>query len=213
MSLDPVELTLCPSAGASPRDRRQEAILDAAEALFIEQGYDRTSLAEIVRRSGGSLATLYELFGNKQGLLHAIAIRWRDDTKQERINRCDAFGGSDVETLMSYVRGELETWQSPRAVALLRMLVSECLRDRDFAVQTYRDLHLPFIAEISELFSCWAASGRAQIDAPEAAAHLFLSTISGDMMLNRLFGVEDGLLDEAQIRWRLQPFIDYFEIA
>lgn len=35
----------------------------------MEQGYDGTSLAEIVRRSGGSLATLYDLFGNKQGLL------------------------------------------------------------------------------------------------------------------------------------------------
>ncbi|RYD43145.1 MAG: TetR/AcrR family transcriptional regulator, partial [Sphingomonadales bacterium] len=51
----------------SPRERRQSAILDAAESLFLEQGYERTSLAEIVKTSGGSLATLYELFGNKQG--------------------------------------------------------------------------------------------------------------------------------------------------
>ena len=33
------------------------------------------------------------------------------------------------------------------------------------------------------------------------------------MMLNRLFGVEDGMLDEAQIRWRLQPFFSHFRIA
>ena len=38
-------------------------------------------------------------------------------------------------------------------------------------------------------------------------------TISGDMMLSRLFGIEDGILDEAQIRWRLQPFLDHFGIA
>lgn len=69
------EPELCQTDGPSPRERRQSAILDAAESLFLEQGYDRTSLAEIVKRSGGSLATLYELFGNKQGLLHAIATR------------------------------------------------------------------------------------------------------------------------------------------
>src|SRR3546814_5445337 len=86
-ALNKCESAPCRMDGPSPRERRHEAILDAAEALFIEQGYDRTSLAEIVRRSGGSLATLYELFGNKQGLLHAIAIRWRDETMLERMER------------------------------------------------------------------------------------------------------------------------------
>lgn len=213
MSLDQTELTLCQRDSPSPRERRHEAILDAAETLFIEQGYDRTSLAEIVRRSGGSLATLYELFGNKQGLLHAIAIRWRDETKDERAARGDCSTQSNAETLMEYVRSECDIWQSPRSVALMRMLVSECLRDRDFAVQTYRDLHLPFIAELSDLFANWTAAGQARIVDPEATAHLFLSTISGDMLLSRLFGVEDGILDEAQIRWRLQPFFRQFGIT
>src|SRR3546814_4201594 len=75
------ESTLCQMDRSSPRERRQSAILDAAESLFLEQGYERTSLAEIVKRSGGSLATLYELFGNKQGLLRAIA-----DRKSTRLN-------------------------------------------------------------------------------------------------------------------------------
>jgi len=207
------ETSLCEADRSSPRARRHEAILDAAESLFIEQGYDRTSLAEIVRRSGGSLATLYELFGNKQGLLHALAIRWRDETTDERSGRDSAPGQSNVEVLRDYVRRECEIWQSPRAVALMRMLVSECLRDRDFALQTYRDLHLPFIAELSDLFASWTAAGDAEIDDPDAAAHLFMSIISGDAMLSRLAGVEDGILDERQIDWRLQPFISHFRIG
>lgn len=196
------------------RERRHEAILDAAEALFIEQGYDRTGLADIVRRSGGSLATLYDLFGNKQGLLHAIAIRWRDETTEERTGCCASGAShSNVDMLMAYVRRECDVWQSPRSVALMRMLVSECLRDRDFALQTYRDLHLPFIAELSDLFAAWTAAGEADIDDPAAAAHLFLSIVTGDSMLSRLAGVEDGILDEEQIWWRLRPFISHFRIG
>lgn len=215
--MDTNEVVLCqtdrPGEPPSPRERRHEAILDAAEALFMEQGYDRTSLAEIVRRSGGSLATLYELFGNKQGLLHAIAVRWCGETMAGRADRGAGSAQSNVETLMDYVRSECDTWRSPRAIALMRMLVSECLRDRDFALQTYRDLHLPFIAELTDLFAGWAAAGEAAIDDPEAAAHLFLSIVSGDTMLSRLFGVEDGIPDEAQIRWRLEPFFTHFRIA
>src|SRR3546814_13764796 len=57
--------------------RRQDrkAILDAAESLLLDQGFDRVSLAAVVGQSGGSLATLYELFGNKQGLLRAVIER------------------------------------------------------------------------------------------------------------------------------------------
>lgn len=206
------EISITQTDSASARARRHAAILDAAESLFIEQGYERTSLAEIVRRSGGSLATLYDLFGNKQGLLYAIAARWRDETVAQRVDRVADGPLSNRDILMSYVSGECNMLRSPRAVALMRMLVSESLRDRDFALQTYRDLHVPAIAELAGLFAEWTAKGEAAIDDPEAAAHLFFSIISGDSMLSTLAGVEDGVLDEAQIRWRLQPFFAHFGI-
>lgn len=206
------EISITQADSASARERRHAAILDAAESLFIEQGYERTSLAEIVRRSGGSLATPYDLFGNKQGLLYAIAARWRDETMAQRVARVAHGPLSNRDILMSYVSGECDMLRSPRSVALMRMLVSESLRDRDFALQTYRDLHVPAITELAELFAEWTAKGEAAIDDPEAAAHLFFSIIAGDSMLSTLAGVEDGLLDEAQIRWRLQPFFAHFRI-
>jgi AcrR family transcriptional regulator len=196
----------------SPRERRQEAIIDAAEALFLEQGYERTSLAEIVKRSGGSLATLYELFGNKQGLLHAIAARWCDEAMFRPLDGDATAEMSNVAILKSYAYRQSETMESPRAIALMRMLISESLRDREFALQMYREFHLPAISELSELFSRWAAAGEAEIDDPEAAAKLFLDIIIGDSMMNTLAGVEDEWLDSAQIDWRLQPFLAYFKI-
>ena len=90
--------------------------------------------------------------------------------------------------------------------------MSESLRDREFALQIYRDLHLPAIAELTELLAGWAAAGHAEIDDPQAAAKLFLDTIVGDSMLNTLAGVEDEWLDRDQIDWRLQPFLSYFKI-
>lgn len=46
-------------------------ILDAARALFFEQGYARTSMAMIVRAAGVSKTTLYARYANKADLFRA----------------------------------------------------------------------------------------------------------------------------------------------
>ena len=50
-------------------------ILDAAQALFFQHGFDETSLAMIIDESGGSRRSIYSEFGNKQGLLFAVVKR------------------------------------------------------------------------------------------------------------------------------------------
>ena len=48
----------------------QSAIVCAARDLFIEQGYGRTTIADIARTAGVSVETIYAAFGNKATLLH-----------------------------------------------------------------------------------------------------------------------------------------------
>lgn len=44
----------------------------AAREVFLEQGFETSSVNEVVRRAGGSLATLYAQFGSKEGLFLAV---------------------------------------------------------------------------------------------------------------------------------------------
>src|SRR5687767_14527801 len=48
----------------------QSVIVRAARDLFIEQGYGRTTIADIARAAGVSVETIYAVFGNKATLLH-----------------------------------------------------------------------------------------------------------------------------------------------
>jgi AcrR family transcriptional regulator len=48
----------------------QRAVLDAARDLFIDQGYGRTTIADVARAAGVSVETVYSAFGNKATLLH-----------------------------------------------------------------------------------------------------------------------------------------------
>ncbi len=48
----------------------QRAILRAAHDLFVEQGYGRTTIAQVAERAGTSAETIYATFRNKATLLH-----------------------------------------------------------------------------------------------------------------------------------------------
>jgi len=194
------------------RLERRRAMIEAAETLFLELGYEATSLAAIVKRSGGSLATLYELFGNKQGLLRAIM-----ELRNEQ-DRCPGFGqdcaiAAPSELLRGYAHRLYAHVTSRRAIALKRIVITEAMRDPDFARTLYEDIHLPSVRELAEILRQLNEDGRADIDDPMAAAGLFFAVVMADSQLRMLVEGNAGLLDSAALDWRLAPFLSYFKIA
>jgi AcrR family transcriptional regulator len=55
---------------------RIERVLDAAEQLFIEMGYDATTTNAIAQRAETSIGSLYEFFPNKEAVARALADRY-----------------------------------------------------------------------------------------------------------------------------------------
>lgn len=66
--------------GRNP-DRSREAILDAAEHLFAERGYEATSLQEVGTRAGLSRATPGYFFGSKADLYRSVLDRAFDEIR------------------------------------------------------------------------------------------------------------------------------------
>ena len=54
------------------RDLARRAILDATEALLIEDGYDAFSIRRLVERCGYAAPSIYHYFGDKDGLVDAL---------------------------------------------------------------------------------------------------------------------------------------------
>lgn len=63
----------------------QSRILDAAEALFMEHGFEATSLRQITSVAGVNLAAVNYHFGSKDDLFEAVLTRRLDPMNQERI--------------------------------------------------------------------------------------------------------------------------------
>lgn len=53
---------------------RRQAFLQAGRQVFLQQGYEAASVNDVVRIAGGSLATLYSQFQNKEGLFLAVLL-------------------------------------------------------------------------------------------------------------------------------------------
>ncbi|MGW9331210.1 TetR/AcrR family transcriptional regulator [Bosea sp. NPDC055594] len=57
-----------------PEDRRSE-LLDCAQALFFEHGYEGTTISDVIAKAGISKGGFYHHFASKEALLEALAAR------------------------------------------------------------------------------------------------------------------------------------------
>ncbi len=64
----------------------RERLLEAANELFYEEGVHTIGVDRVIERAGVAKATLYTLFGNKDGLVRAYLMA-RDEAIRERMTR------------------------------------------------------------------------------------------------------------------------------
>jgi TetR/AcrR family transcriptional regulator len=97
----------------APRDpeRTRAAILDAAEALFAQRGFDATSLGDIGAQAGVSRGTPNYVFGTKEALYRAVLERVlqaeHDSIAQVQARLAQAGSGASFD-LREMIRAHLE---------------------------------------------------------------------------------------------------------
>ncbi len=102
-------------------------MLEAATEVFLEKGYEKASVEEIISRSGGSRRDIYKWFGSKEALFGAVIAYVGSDLSHNSIV---------LETDTDDVRGALQrfgeryvsTLTSKRVVSLYRVVIGESMR-------------------------------------------------------------------------------------
>ncbi len=61
----------------------RERLLDAASELFYEEGVHSVGIDRVIERAGVAKATLYTVFGNKDGLVRAYLSARHDRTREQ----------------------------------------------------------------------------------------------------------------------------------
>lgn len=179
------------------REARREAMLQAALELFLERGYAGISLNDVVKRSGGSLATLYELFGGKLGLLKACVADCCDQLTSGMRAPEEVAGASPREALTAFGKRLFALVTSPIGLGAHRVLIAEHAQVAELAPTFYatgpdasKDRVAGYLAEL-------AAHGALAIDNPRRAADHLCHLIVGDNVLRLLAGMPVDTSPEA----------------
>lgn len=151
----------------------RNAILAAAQAAFLRDGWARTTIASIAREAAVAPETIYSVFGNKRALIQSLvlgAVRGAAPDVpllQQAIPR--AIGAaSDQSTQISLFAGDIV--EVLERVAPLVAVVREAARAEPELEQLYRNLHAGRRRNLAFVVEALASRGplRGGMDAEEA---------------------------------------------
>ena len=157
------------------RERRSD-ILKAARVCFLDRGFVRTSISDIVAVCGGSRTTVYEEFESKEGLFRALV-----SSVVEEMRLPDLPSGAPDVVLKELGIAYMERLMDPEALALYRVAVGESAHVRQLGPHLFDAGPMRAASALAEHLRAWIADGALQLDDPATAAKLFLALVEGDL--------------------------------
>src|SRR5690349_12555097 len=87
----------------APQSRR-EALLEQAQQLFFERGYEATVVTEVIARAGVSNGAFFHHFPSKEALLEAVAERLAEESAKAIREIVEAPGAGALERLQAVLQ-------------------------------------------------------------------------------------------------------------
>ncbi len=179
-----------------PADAGKHAeILEAATQVFLERGYNATSMDLIARRASVSKITIYAHFSSKETLFASIidALAGRLTQGIQRLV-CD--GLPPEQALRQVGRAYLKLALAPGSLALHRLVVAESARVPGLGKIIHRSGPHPIVATLAKYLK-----GRKElrISDPALAAEQFLGMVLGHTQLGLLLGARPAAATRANI--------------
>ena len=98
-------------------------ILDTAERLFIETGYDRASLQEIIDETGLSKGAIYHHFASKEDIFYAVCDRIGQRNAEVLSQVRDAPGLNGLEKLRAMFKTSLQPERQAKMFCMMPYLM------------------------------------------------------------------------------------------
>ena len=169
-----------------PETRRSE-LIDTAEELFLENGYDETAVSEIVRNAGVAQGTFYHYFKSKDEVLSAITDRWIEEIRAGMEDIASRDGSDAIDKILG-VFGFFSSIGKSR-----QRLVEYVHEERNAHLHIKFEKRVPriIIPPFSQMIEEGVDEGFFDVRYPELAALSIMETAGAISHIHETYRLED----------------------
>lgn len=188
---------------------KREAILEAAGRLFLEHGFERTTMDTVAAAAGVSKLTVYNHYHDKEGLFRALIA-----------HKCqEYFDGKDFEhlgtlppkqALTRVASGFLGLIYQSDVLSLYRLLIGGASEHASQNRAFYDSGPRPTIEALARLLAGFHARGQLRVGDPQRAAEHLLAMLQGCMHQRALLNVEPGPPRASALKEHLEDVVAVF---
>ena len=164
---------------------KSEAILDAAAEVLADHGLG-APISAIASRAGVSKQTIYNHFGCKTELIHAVVAR-RVASITAPLRSTAA--GKPQEALAALAKTLIQMVTNPRSYGLMRVTVQGAGAMPDLARAVFEAGPATTRGLLAQFLADETAAGRLDVDNPQEAAEMFAGMCAGHRQLQALLGM------------------------
>jgi TetR/AcrR family transcriptional regulator, mexJK operon transcriptional repressor len=163
------------SASETRSTRKHQAIVEAAEAVFLKKGYDCTSMDEIAAKAAVSKQTVYKHFADKDRLFTEIVLATTGQI--DRVVALVAAALVETHTLKKDLgnlgREFLALLMDPKLLQLRRLVIANADRMPDLGRTWYEQGFERVLMTLAACFAGLGKRGLLYLEDPLIAAHHF----------------------------------------
>jgi AcrR family transcriptional regulator len=152
-------------------------MLEAAQELFLSQGFEATSMHQIAARAGVTRRTLYAKWADKQEIFDAAVRRMLEDRREILVDT--GLAAPTFERLVRFGENALDVALDPAVLDLCRVAVAESRRFPRLATLIDEQIKHGRQARLENILRDEMAHKRIPDGDPKEMACLLLSGISG----------------------------------
>jgi TetR/AcrR family transcriptional regulator, mexJK operon transcriptional repressor len=165
-------------------EARDVRLLDVATRLFMERGFDGTSIDAVAEAAGLSKPTVYARYLDKRDLFAAVLRgwirRWLAPVSAAAEAEATETGPKSIKTTLHELsRHTVAYTLAPEAGALQRILLAQAVQFPELAKLANEEGWLRAVRGVARILRQSAARGHIKVDDPELAANMFLNLVLG----------------------------------
>lgn len=185
-------MTTPPSSEATPEPDTSAKVLDAAQRLFLQDGYAGVNLDRIAKAAGVARQTLYNRFGSKESVFRAMVQRhWSKLETGSLAHLPDSPPRSADEVLRQFAEAILRFVGESDQVGFIRLVIAESRRLPWIAEEFYRAGKEPLLKALVGQLDQLRADGHIDCGSTELAAHQFFGMLQEVTLWPQVMGVGD----------------------